>query len=165
MPNIHPLIVHFPIVLFLFSSALTFAMLIWRKPIMLRGAIALTALALVSGFVAQRTGEKAELSITRTSELRKAIHEHEEYADKTMWTYGVVLLLQIGVLALSSRKKTAIATGLKVIALAGALLGAYLIYQTGDHGGMLVYKHGAGVQMQQPAGDMPNNTQSQPPQP
>ena len=139
---LHPLVVHFPIVLtvLLPISVLVALRVIgkgatprraWAVPVAGAAALALSA------WLAVQTGEAQEDRVERVL-AEGVLHEHEEAAERFLVLSGVLLVvagagLASGMVGRAARLVTAVgAVGLVV---AGA--------QVGHGGGLLVYRHGA----------------------
>ncbi len=139
---IHPVIVHFPIVLavtlpiFFLAALWTIARgkpfrQAWASPVLLAGALALSA------FVALKTGEAQEERVEPVVG-EAPMHEHEEAAEAFLLLSGIVFVLAGGGL-LGGR----FGTGLRYAATAGTLALVVAVVRVGDSGGSLVYEHGA----------------------
>lgn len=82
--GLHPMIIHFPIVLFvlpplfLLLAAFTHAE---RRCLFLSAALAVMVLATSSLYVAFETGEAAETLINRKAEIPAVVEHHQEFAD------------------------------------------------------------------------------------
>ena len=139
---LHPLVVHFPIVLVvLLPISVLVALWAVRKGATARRAwavpLAFAATLTLSAWVALQTGEAQE---DRVEDVvgEAALHGHEEAAERFLVLSGVLLLvaavgLSRGTVGRAARLVTAVgAVGLVV---AGA--------QVGHSGGTLVYRHGA----------------------
>ncbi len=142
---LHPKIVHIPIALAVLMPLVTAGILVawWRGWLHRRGwwmAVALQAIMVVGGFLAMRSGEGDEERVERVVN-EAAIEEHEEAAELFTWVGAGVLVLMIGAGAL---RRDPLARGIAVAATAGTALVLWLGYKTGQAGGELVYKYGAG---------------------
>lgn len=139
---LHPLVVHFPIVLsvLLPISALV-ALLLIRKGTTSRWAWALpvvvAAALTVSAWVATQTGEREEDRVERVV-AERAIHGHEEAAERFLVLSGVLLLVAGVGLAPRTLGEAA-----RLVATVGALGLLAAGVQVGHSGGELVYRHGA----------------------
>ncbi len=146
IPNLHPLVVHFPIALAL--TALAFRLVLVIKPTLLKlewSATTLTILAGISGAVAWLAGKQAVKSLGSISmAAEKQLSRHADLAGIT-----VLLLLAAAVLAIihnlpQSRKK-----GPSRLTASSAffvlLLAAGFMTVTADLGGSLVYRYGVAV--------------------
>lgn len=146
---LHAAIVHFPIVLILVGTAVAVAAAFTRRWNLPTIALVVLALAAAGTGAAVATGDEEGESVGGTPAIEKLIEEHEEWAERTL-TVTVIA----AVLALASAvtgkwpalgRSTGIATA--VVALAASLC----VSQTGHRGGLLVYRHGAGVLLAGPA--------------
>jgi uncharacterized membrane protein len=140
---LHPLVVHFPIVLSVLLPLVVLAAAIlgyrtgetrkyWSTVLVLH------ALLLVSTFVAVRTGENDEEKVEKTLASEVPLESHEEKAEVFLKLTGVALAVSAlglapGTLGLAGR----------VLGGAGALGILLLGIQVGHSGGALVYRHGA----------------------
>lgn len=139
---LHPLIVHFPIVLavLLPISALV-ALWAIRKGATARRAwavpLALAAALAGSAYVATETGEGDE---ERVEDIvgDRAMHGHEEAAERFLLLSGVVLLV-----AGAGLLPRTVGQAARLVATAGALGLVAAGVQVGHSGGTLVYEHGA----------------------
>jgi uncharacterized membrane protein len=147
---LHPMIVHFPMVLVVLLPISAAAALwairrgavparAWAVPVLLAGALALSA------FVALKTGEAEEEKVERVVGER-ALHGHEEAAERFLVLSGVIfLLLGTGLSrgTLGSAARTLGTAGTFALVVAGV--------QVGKAGGELVYRHGAASAYAAPA--------------
>ena len=139
---LHPLVVHFPIVLaMLLPISIAVALWIIRKGATPRRvwfvplAFA-TALAL-SAWVATQTGESQEDRVERVV-ARGALHGHEEAAERFLVLSGVLVLVTAAGLARGNVGRAA-----RLVSAAGALGLVAAGVQVGHSGGTLVYREGA----------------------
>lgn len=139
---LHPVVVHFPIVLsvLLPISALvalwairkgTTPRFTWAVPVALAAALA------ASSYVAIETGEREEDRVEQIVGHR-AMHAHEEAAERFLVLSGVLLLVSLTGLLPRTPGRAG-----RLLTLGGAvgLLAAGV--QVGHSGGELVYQHGA----------------------
>lgn len=140
---VHPLIVHFPIVL---TFILPILIVVFAYMIKINKAtpkswliiIGLQLAVVVTGYISLETGETEEHTVEKVVS-KKIIHEHEEAAEIFVGSTVLALVLSIG--AFFIRKEIGFPVKLGIAAL--TLVSCYLAYQTGLLGGELVYKHGA----------------------
>ncbi len=137
--NLHPLVVHFPIVLLLLAFVLQLvAFFIWKKEmnwlaffLLLFGFIGAYA---ASTYLHPHTGGLTEAA-------SKVLEQHDLYADYTLWLSGIGLLLKsISLFLLKDKLWLEIAITLLLV---GA---AYSVIQTGHYGATLIHIHGVGAQ-------------------
>ena len=139
MPNWHPLVVHFPIVLLCTSVVVDLFALIRHREQWHRFAYALLVAGLLSSLVAVITGTEAALPYRSQSALADLIQQHEDFGS---FVFIVFLATALGRLPLFLQR-TAGWPLTMWIAVAGG--GCVLLWWTSFYGGALVYEHGVGV--------------------
>lgn len=137
-PSLHPLVVHFPIVLILLA-ALFQALVTWKNwqqirwaTLLIMGGAFLSALAAGTVFHAMPSDDapKAAMEIYRS---------HDQYAQYTIWMSGIALLLKgIGDFFKIHHRTY------DVVVLVAAILAAIFLSVTGHHGARLVHVAGVG---------------------
>jgi uncharacterized membrane protein len=139
---LHPLIVHFPVVLAVLLPISAVVALVfvrrgatprkaWSVPVVVAASLALSA------WVATQTGESQEDLVERVVSKR-AIHSHEEAAERFLVLTGVLAVVAVVGLARGNVGRAA-----RLVSVVGAfgVLGAGV--QVGHSGGLLVYREGA----------------------
>lgn len=147
---LHPLIVHFPIVLVVLLPLFAVGALLlirrgsaprkaWALPIVMAAALSLSA------WVAVQTGEQQEDRVENIVG-DAPMHSHEEAAERFLFLSGALLLLSVAGLAPGR-----VGNAVRVVSTIGAvaLVGAGV--QVGKSGGDLVYRHGAASAYTTPA--------------
>jgi uncharacterized membrane protein len=145
-PNIHPLLVHFPIAL-LYAAVVVdlVGFACWCNKPLRQAATLLYALGAIGAIAAYLTGHAASQSIWLPGMAEPVLKEHWDWAWRTVWFFPIVTAGRL-VLLRSTRREPAVAL---VIALAlVGLVGMGLLLETGDRGGRLVYQHGVGISRQ-----------------
>jgi uncharacterized membrane protein len=142
-PNIHPLLVHFPLALLCAAIAIDLVGCACRcnKPLR-QAATLLYALGTVGAIAAYLTGRAASQSIWLPGMAEPVLKQHWDWALRTVWFFGIVTVVRLFFLRPSRREP-----GLAIVAafaLVG-LVGIGLLLETGDRGGRLVYQHGVGT--------------------
>ena len=151
---LHPLVVHFPIVLvILLPISITVALWIIRKGTTPRRVwsvpVALAVALALSAWVATETGESQEDRVERVV-ARGALHGHEEAAERFLVLSGVLLLVTAVGLARGNVGRAA-----RLVSAAGALGLVVAGVQVGHSGGTLVYREGAASAYTGPAATRP----------
>jgi uncharacterized membrane protein len=144
MPNIavfHPQIVHFVVALLIVGVLLRLASLVvkwkWTSP----AATALILAGTVAAAAAVKSGDQAHGPAERVPGARNAVVEHEEWGNRTRNIFfGVAALELLALVAGADRRKW-----VHMGAAAVGLWGAFALYETGEHGGELVYSYAGGV--------------------
>ena len=140
----HPLLVHFPIALFILYFIFETSGIVLNKEYLLKSAVIILAIGVAGALEAVLTGNQAaQLLDARgllTPEINQVIDEHEDWATITLWFYSAVLALRV---FLTLNKK--FVGNLRYIFVVLSLVGVFFIYQTGEHGGKLVYEYGVGT--------------------
>ncbi len=151
-PNLHPMIVHFPIALFILAILMDVAGYVlpkdwWdeKKNLILYG---LSGIAAVGTYF---SGKEAADSVFIEAETQNLLTAHADWGEYTVWFMGLYALLRIGVYFWNKSELKIIRVGLTLL----SFVGAFLLFQTSDRGGQMVYQHGVGVQ----AVDLDNPTQ------
>lgn len=153
LSELHPRIVHFPVALFIIYFFLETFGIIFRKDYMLKAAYLILIAGVFTALLAVLTGNQAHIAtkliINNKSDLNDLIELHENYATITVWYFSAVLIFRTYLMV---KKKfwesiTAVNGKLKYLFVVLGLIGCYLIYVTGIHGGDLVFKHGIGTQL------------------
>jgi uncharacterized membrane protein len=142
-PNIHPLIVHFPIALLVSAALVDLASLLTRNRPGLRDAATLLYCAgAAAAIVAYFTGRNAETSLLLPAEVNPFVDEHEDWAFRTTWFFGFFASVRLAVSYIIRPKTIALPAGVFFL----GLVGIFMLYETAEHGGELVFAHGVGVQ-------------------
>ena len=140
-PNLHPLVVHFPIALLFTAAAVDLAGLLMpdSKPVRDTGTwlyIAGAATAVLAYF----TGYTAAQAAALTAETEALVDAHADRAFAATWLFAFFASLRLAMSYLFHPGR-ALRIGAFVVAVAG--LGA--LVQTALHGARLVFEQGLGV--------------------
>ena len=134
----HPLVVHFPIVLFILAGVLYAYMIGWREAQYekLTGIIHVAGLLFTA--IAIFSGQQSEGQLSQTPELRAMLEQHARFAWICVWLYGLLYLwTQLRFKRWKMMEKYAF---LAVFLITTSVLG-----YSAHLGGKMVYEKGAGV--------------------
>jgi uncharacterized membrane protein len=150
--HIHPMVVHFPIVLFLLSLALYAFMLVTGRDMAARNCLTYVAatmlvLGVVSAAVAAFFGDIALDAAVDKGFSKAHLEEHEDLAGTTIAIFSLVALVLLGAMW----KKIQISGAKGLVFLIAVLAGTSMLVITAYHGGELVYKDGVNVDAVKPA--------------
>lgn len=141
-PNIHPLLVHFPIVLLIAAVLFDTAGLVFKKQRWLQNsAFVLYIIGTLIIFVTYFTGRSAADSIDIPSKAIPAVTDHADCAEITLWFFVIFSAIRLVIGLWIKEVKQAITFIVVII----GFVGIYLLYQTGDHGAKLVFGYGLGT--------------------
>lgn len=139
-PNIHPMVVHFPIALLFFAVLADILALIYRAHTVL---VRLSTILFVSGavvlFMVWLSGRAAADSVMVSGVASAVLTDHADSATLTLWYFGAYGLLRLVLWRL--RFALAMWIPLAILGVGGLLL----IYQSSNLGARLVFEQGVGV--------------------
>lgn len=143
LPNVHPLVIHFPIALLAVAVLgdlvrLAFTESSWLNNSVVTGYI-LGTIGLIFAFV---TGRNAAATVEVTGEAFSVLASHENWALATMIFFLIFTTLRLTAAWVQQdhqRPVLAVLVGL-------GFIGMIMVWITGDRGGELVYRHGTGVE-------------------
>ena len=138
-PSLHPLVVHFPIVLILLAAAFQVVVVWkphWRQ---IRWATLFIMAGAFFSALAASTIFHAMPSVDAPKAAMEIFEEHEKYAQLTLWMSGITLLLKsIGIFFKINRRLY------EVIVLIAAIIAAIFLSIAGHHGAKLTHVAGVG---------------------
>lgn len=142
---LHPAIVHFPIVLILLGTLVAIVAAFirrWHLPWLSAGLLTLGALGAIGA--TWSGGEDEEMAENLSPQADKILEEHEEWGERTRNVAIAAAVLGVAALIVASRFPK-VSRGLSTATALVAIGASYCVAETGHYGGLLVYKHGAGV--------------------
>jgi uncharacterized membrane protein len=143
MPNIgalHPYVVHIVIGFLVAGVVFRLVSVTGKMQWSNQAAAALLIVGALASVVAVRSGDDAHGPAERVPGARAAVIEHEDWGKRARNLFLIIGAVELAGLAFSSRPRA--------FRLASAALGAvglFVIYETGEHGGELVYSYAGGV--------------------
>lgn len=140
MPNIHPVLVHFPIA-FLWGALLVELLAVWRRrDDWHRVAVVLLYLGAAGAVAAATSGWFAEETVEHTEASHEVLELHQAIM---LWMTSITVVLAgiafFGTGRLETRR-------LQVFLLVGLLVVCLMLLVGADRGGQLVYQFGTGVE-------------------
>ena len=142
MAALHPLVVHFAIVLIIIGVAFKLVSLFGRPAFAAPTATTLLLLAAVAAFVSTQSGTAAHPPVERAPGARPLVMEHEEWGNRTGHIMLGIGALELVGLALRRWPKVKLVHALSALAGLAAVVS---VYETAEHGGELVYSYAGGV--------------------
>ncbi len=145
LSQLHQRIVHFPIAFFILYFFFESFGVMLKKDFLIKAALVILAAGVLTSLAAVLSGNQAQAAAglldINGSDLNNLIELHEEYATVTLFYFSALLFFRI---YLVTKKK--FEGNFRYLFILLGLIGCYLIYTTGIHGGDLVFKHGIGTQ-------------------
>jgi uncharacterized membrane protein len=147
LAQLHPKIIHFPLVLFILYFIFEITGLLIKKDFLSKSAVVILLLGIFFAIISVISGNQAEQiflkqKLNDLENYRKFINEHSEFASYSLWNFTLLTFLRIYFLL----KKKLSSKIMYVIILLG-LIGVILIILTGLSGGKLVYELGIGTKL------------------
>ena len=146
IPYLHPLAVHFPLVLLLLGAGVAALYAALGRPVWRQAALAFFALGAVSAYVARETGHELEHAVEGEPVVEAVVETHETMANYTMWTAAFTALAFGGltvVLRQRAQREAVLGDreplGWRVAVLVPALAAALLVAYTAHLGGVMVW--------------------------
>ncbi|NOX88325.1 MAG: hypothetical protein GXO77_04805 [Calditrichaeota bacterium] len=141
-PNIHPLIIHFPIALLFLAVLADVLGLVFKKYRWFnKAAIGLFFTGWLGAVAAYLSGREAAEIVKIPSVAFPVISRHADLALIVVWFFGIYALLRIVLSWKGWDRKIAVSVILFLIGAGGLIL----VQQTAERGGELVYRYGLGV--------------------
>lgn len=141
-PNVHPMLVHFPIAIFVTAIVLDAVNLLWKKDWMRGTVLTLFVFAALSCFVTYLSGKQAIDIVTVPMRAELTASNHADWAFYTLLYFAGYAIVRAFLFKIKLDKNRFVG----ILLFFGALAGGALIGKTADLGGKLVYKFGVGVQ-------------------
>lgn len=134
--HLHPMVVHFPIALFLTAMGLEVASLLLNKKGQHQSALTLFIFA---AFIMPLVVKTGQLEAAKLGLNHPLLNQHRQYAVWLMWTS----LMSLPVLWFAKREMKKHFRFIFIICLLGASI---LVSLTADKGGDMVYRYGVGIE-------------------
>ncbi|GIV80388.1 MAG: hypothetical protein KatS3mg050_4782 [Litorilinea sp.] len=146
-PNVHPLIVHFPIALLATAALFDLLSLVPPgRPGVRKVAVSLYTLGALALAVAFYTGRAAADGLDLPAQIIPHVTDHADWAERTLWFFGLYAGVRLLALWFEVKGKYRVPRWIPLLLFLAGTAGYYLVVETGDHGARLVYAYGVGVQ-------------------
>lgn len=133
LAQIHSKLVHFPIAFLMLYPVIELLYLITKKDFFNKIAFLFLVIGVVGAFFAVLSGNQAfEHESKWPGESKEIFNLHQTFANITVWSFTAILILRF---TLHVKKK--FTKMMMILFLLLALIGSYIVYQTGFYGGKL----------------------------
>lgn len=140
-PNIHPIIVHFPIALLAAGLVVDLVSLFMRQRAGVRDAATwLYCAGAATAILAYFTGRSGADAMLLPAQVAPLVSEHADWAFRTTWFFAFFASARLAVSYILPPKPIVLVSTFVV-----ALAGIGMLFETAEHGALLVYQHGLGV--------------------
>ena len=144
-PNIHPMLVHFPIAILgiaIFFDFVAFFLPREKRWWTEEATAFLYGVGAVAAIIVYYTGTLAADSVNASAEAEKVMGMHAGWAWWTIWFYGIYAIARIlATWWTSDRHRMKFHVGFFLL----SLVGMFFLYETGDHGAKMVFGYGTGT--------------------
>jgi uncharacterized membrane protein len=146
LPNLHAALVHFPLALLPLAVGFDLACLLRRRAWLDRAATLLWTLGALVAWATLAAGKRAADGFSDVPpRVQPAIGEHSDWAHWTLYLFAAVAAVRLVLWWRDRSGERPSALPVRGLAAVAALAGLWLLFETAEHGGALVYEHGLGV--------------------
>lgn len=142
-PNIHPMLVHFPIVILLLAVFFDILSVLFRSKSSLRTvALFFYGIGILILWGVYFSGREAVESLKVADSVYPAISDHANWAGRTAWFWSALVVLRFFFLFRKWDRTVIVA----ILVILLGIVGNGLVFKTAEYGAALVYRLGVGVQ-------------------
>src|SRR3954465_5196505 len=141
----HPQIVHFVIGLLIVGVGMRIVSLTGKLKFTSPAATSLILIGTFAAWLAVKSGTAAHGPVERIPGARAAVQSHEEHGERALKLFYLISAIELVGFAIS--RKDSLVRHSRWVYGASALIGlfgCFELYETGEHGGELVYSYGGG---------------------
>lgn len=138
-PHIHPLIVHFPIMLLMIAAAIQLVNIYFFRKELNWVVTVLTLIGFITAYASTYWAHPHTDGLTEHAKL--VLEQHDKYADLTIYFSSAGLLAQMLTLLVLKEKRWGVVVAALILTGAG-----YSVAMTGHYGAQLVHIEGVGPQ-------------------
>lgn len=147
LADLHPMIIHFPIVCFVAYFLVELSNLFFKQELIDGINFIIILAGVLFAVISVLTGNQAQNVIlpvlhSKPIEVVKLIELHETMATFSLWLFTIILFVRYYLFS-----KNKLTQKWKIIITIFALIGVIAIFQTAQLGGQLVYKYGVGTKL------------------
>lgn len=141
-PNIHPLLVHFPIGIITLAALMNlFSLFLHKEWWDEKKNTIVYVIGLLSAIGVYYSGKSAADSVFLPTEAQTVLNNHADWALWLVWFFVAYAIIRIGLHYFKLFEKTVT----KYLAFLAVLPGLFLLYETGEHGAEMVFGYSAGT--------------------
>ncbi len=153
LPNIHPVLVHFPLALLPLGALLDAGAVLFARRWFDRVALPFYVLGTAIGWWAMETGEHAAEDFgSLPLAIEREVTSHSDWAHRAIYLFAGLAVLRLAVTLRDRTSPRVTLRPVRLVLLLAAGVGLFFLLETAEHGGRLVYRHGLGVQGALPEG-------------
>jgi uncharacterized membrane protein len=147
VPNVHPLVVHFPIALLVVAALVDAVALVVRRryPWVRASAVGLYALGALGAVAGFFTGRDASDSVDLPAQALTTLNAHADWALYLVWFASFYAAVRVVALWFDGRGREPGRLAVHAPLAALGLVGLFLVQQTAERGGRMVYQYGVAV--------------------
>ncbi len=141
-PNIHPMVVHFPIAILILAMGLNaFAFFVSEKWWDEKKTTFIYVLGSIAAIVTYFTGRSAADTVFLPTEAQSLLTDHADWALWTVLFFSVYAIIRIALHWFKKLEKKSV----QAVAFVLALPGLFFLFETGEYGATMVYGYGVGT--------------------
>lgn len=143
LPNLgvyHPQVVHFVMALGIVGALFRLVSLLGKWSWTSHAAAALLIMTAGASVASVQTGTDAHGPVERIPGTREAVEEHEDWGKRTRNLFLIIAGLEVVALVVPVTRRRLVYFGTAAL----GVIGIAFIYETGEHGGELVYSYAGG---------------------